>query len=145
MKEKKNGFTLIEILIVLVILMSIAGLVGVNVMHHQRESKIKTARIQIAQLRAALQIYYTEQGRLPTMAQGLQALVEKPDRPPVPERYPEFGYLDKRAVPLDPWNNDYIYIVPGRKGEMFEVISYGSDGEPGGTGDAADISSSDAQ
>lgn len=144
MNKRNGGFTLIEVLVVLVILMSLAGIVGVNVVEHQRAAKVKTARIQIDQLKTALQIYQTEQGYLPTPQQGLEALVEKPTRPPVPETYPEFGYLDSRRVPRDPWKNPFIYMTPGRKGDPFEIISYGSDGEPGGDGFAADLSSSDA-
>lgn len=143
MKASKNsGFTLIEVLVVLVIVMSLAGIVTVNLVRHQSEAKIKTARLQINQFESALQTYHLEQGRYPTQAQGLTALVARPTLAPVPTRYPEGGYLAKPRLPLDPWNNAYIYLAPGRAGEPYELISYGSDGEPGGEGNAADISSS---
>jgi general secretion pathway protein G len=77
------------------------------------------------------------------MEQGLDALVRRPDRAPVPENYPADGYLDSRRVPKDPWQRDFVYAVPGPDGAAFEILSYGADGEPGGTGDAADISSAD--
>jgi general secretion pathway protein G len=86
-------------------------------------------------------IYRTEQGALPTLAQGLDALVAKPTLPPVPEHYPTDGYLPSTEVPPDPWGNAYIYLVPARSGKSFEIISYGSDGEPGGENDAQDLSS----
>ncbi len=80
---------------------------------------------------------------MPTQEQGLAALCVKPSVSPVPEQYPEDGYLESRKVPLDPWNREYVYLVPGRNGESFEILTYGSDGEPGGEGEAADTSSSD--
>ncbi len=83
-----------------------------------------------------------EQNQVPTQQQGLKALCVKPDIAPIPDKYPEDGYLDSRNLPKDPWNRDYLYLVPGRSNETFEVISYGSDGEPGGTGTAGDLSSS---
>lgn len=123
--------------------MGLAGIVTVNVIRHQSESRVQTAKLQISQLEQALQSFYLDHGRYPTQAQGLEALVEKPTRPPVPATFPEEGYLARRRVPLDPWGNPFIYLAPGRAGQPFEIISYGSDGEPGGTGHAADISSAD--
>lgn len=142
MHMKKSGFTLIEILVVLVIVMGLAGIVTVNVVRHQTESKVKTAKLQISQFEQALQSYHLDHGRYPTQAQGLHALVARPTSQPVPDRYPDGGYLARPRLPLDPWNNDYIYLAPGRRGKPYEIISYGSDGEPGGTGHAAEISSS---
>ncbi len=139
----KKGFTLIEILVVLVIVMGLAGIVTVGVMRHQVESRVKMAQLQISQFEQALQAYHLDHGRYPTQAQGLEALVRRPTASPVPERYPEEGYLARTRLPLDPWGNEYIYLAPGRRGEPFEIISYGSDGEPGGSGHAAEISSSD--
>lgn len=141
--KKQNGFTLIEILVVLVIVMGLAGIVTVNVVRHQAESKVKTAQLQIGQLEQALQSYHLDHGRYPSQAQGLTALVARPTIAPVPATYPEGGYLARPRLPVDPWGSDYIYLAPGRKGEPYEIISYGSDGEPGGTGHAAEISSTD--
>jgi general secretion pathway protein G len=139
----RSGFTLIEILVVMAIVMGLVSVVGVNVIRHQREARVKTATIQIRELQNAIAHYETEQGRIPTMEQGLEALVQKPVSSPVPERYPPDGYLASRRLPKDPWGNDYIYVAPGREGLPFEIISYGADGESGGSGDAADISSAD--
>jgi general secretion pathway protein G len=139
----RKGFTLVEILVVIVILTILAGIVTVNVMSKPGEARVAAARMQIKQLQTALQVYRTEQGRLPSQNQGLDALVRKPTTGIVPEAYPDEGYLESREVPRDPWNHEYVYLIPGRQGESCEIISYGSDGEPGGEGDASDLSSSD--
>jgi general secretion pathway protein G len=138
----RSGFTLVEILVVVLIITVLAGLVAVNVIHAPGEARVAAARLDINQILTALDLYKMAQGQYPTQDQGLLALVEKPARDPVPRNYPADGYLKGRAVPKDPWGGEYIYLVPGRAGESYEVISYGRDGEPGGTGDAADISSS---
>ncbi len=143
MKKKIKGFTLIEVLIVMAILMSLVGIVGVNVISAQKKAKVKTARIQLKQLASAVQLYYADHSDFPTTAQGLDALVNRPVAPPVPDNYPSGGYLDSTRVPLDPWKNEYIYLSPGRAGLVFEIVSYGSDGEPGGTDTAKDLSSND--
>ncbi len=140
-RPRHHGFTLIEVLVVLVIIMGLAGIVTVNVVRHQSESRVQMARLQISELEQALAIYYTDHGRYPTQAQGLQALVARPTVAPVPRSYPQEGYLQRNYVPADPWGNPFIYLSPGRRGERYEIISYGSDGEPGGTGHAAEISS----
>lgn len=140
----RGGFTLIEILVVIVIITILAGIVTVNIVQKPGEARVAAARLQIKQLQTALQMYHTAQGRYPTQAQGLDALVNKPAVEPVPATYPEHGYLESRTVPLDPWKNDFIYLTPGRNGELYEIMSYGNDGEPGGDGEATDISSSDA-
>lgn len=142
-RRSAGGFTLIEILVVIMIITILAGIVGVSVLRKPGEARVSAAKMQIRQLQAAVQLYKTEQGRVPTQQQGLEALVAKPATDPVPDNYPDEGYLDTRNVPKDPWNKEYIYLAPGQHGESFEIISYGSDGEPGGEKDAADISSSD--
>ncbi|MBI3986926.1 MAG: type II secretion system major pseudopilin GspG [Lentisphaerae bacterium] len=141
--HSQAGFTLIEILVVVLIISILAGLVGVSVFRHPGEARVSAVKLQLKTFRSALQMYKMEQGRYPTQEQGLQALCAKPVTAPVPERYPEEGYLDSRQPPLDPWNREYIFMVPGRANEPYEIISYGSDGEPGGEGEAADVSSSD--
>lgn len=138
-----SGFTLIEILVVIMIITILASIVSVNVLRKPGEARVSAARLQIRQLQTAVQLYKTEQGRLPTQEQGLEALVAKPTLDPVPARYPDEGYLESRTLPKDPWKNDYVYLAPGRQGEPFEILSYGSDGEPGGDGEAADLSSSE--
>ncbi len=143
-KHLSAGFTLMEILVVLIIITILAGLVGVNVLRKPGEARVSAARMQIRNLQTAVKLYHAEQGHLPSQQQGLEALVRKPSMEPVPKNYPAGGYLDSAELPRDPWGNDYIYLTPGRHGEPFEIISYGSDGQPGGEDDAGDISSSDA-
>ena len=136
------GFTLVEMLVVIAIIGILAGLVFVNLGGKAGEARIAATSFQIKQIETALKIYRTEQGRYPTQAQGLSALVQKPTLEPVPARYPEEPYLEGGVVPQDPWGNPYSYLIPGRQNEPYEIISYGSDGEPGGDGEGADISSS---
>ena len=138
-----GGFTLIEILVVLIIITILAGFVGLNVLRKPGEARVTSARMQVKTLQAALKLYHTEQGRFPTQSQGLEALVRKPVMPPLPAHYPEGGYLDTRNLPKDPWGNEFIYLIPGRNGELFEIISYAADGEPEGNAEDADISSAD--
>ena len=137
----RAGFTLIEILVVLLIITVLAGVVSVSVIHKPAEARVAAARMQIKQLKTAVNLFYAEQHRYPSQEEGLRALVQKPEGIRA-EDFPRGGYLDTLDVPRDPWGRDYIYLAPGRHGEPFEIISYGSDGEPGGEGDAADISSS---
>jgi len=142
MKFAKNGFTLLEILVVIMIIAVLATIVGVNVANRPAEARITAAKAQIRAFQAALQIYKMDNGVYPTQQQGLKALCVKPDVDPIPEKYPADGYLQSQNLPLDPWKNPYVYLSPGTKGEPYEIITYGADGEPGGTGEAADISSS---
>lgn len=129
-----RGFTLIELLVVLVILGLLAGVVGPRVMKHVGESKSKTAKIQIADLGATLDLFSLENGRYPTSQEGLEALVEKPaglsswNGP----------YLKKNKVPLDPWGNPYQYQSPGQHGD-YDLYSLGADNANGGDGDNRDI------
>lgn len=139
----RSGFTLLEILVVVMIITILASIVGVNVLRKPGEARVSAAKAQVKVLQTAVQVYRTEQGRLPTQEQGLEALVARPTSGPIPEAYPEDGYLESRRLPRDPWKNDFVYLVPGRDGEAFEIITYGADGEPGGEGEEADISSSD--
>ena len=139
----RRGFTLVEVLVVIVIITILAGVVTVSLVRRPDEARAAATRMQIQQLRTALQLYRTEQGAVPSQEQGLEALVGKPSSPPVPEHYPPEGYLDSRKLPLDGWKHEFIYLAPGHKSEPYEIISYGSDGQPGGTEYAADISSSD--
>jgi general secretion pathway protein G len=142
-RKNRSAFTLIEVIIALAIVMGLSSVVTVGLLQQQRKAKVDQARLQIKNLEAAVQIYFSEQGRVPSSAQGLRALERKPEVAPIPRNYPPEGYLGGKSVPPDPWQNDYIYISPGRAGQLFEIISYGSDGEPGGEGYAADISNKD--
>jgi general secretion pathway protein G len=139
--KSKSGFSLIEVLIAVVIVAIMGGLVALNL--DTDGARVTRTRAQMETLAQALRLYQAQQGMLPTQQQGLQALVEKPTTPPIPPRFPEGGYLDSRRVPLDGWDRPFIYLVPGRSGEPFEIISFGRDGLEGGTGHDADLSTSD--
>jgi len=139
--NRRSGFTFLEVLIAMLIISILSGVVGLSLYQHLRRAKVEAARAQVKTLMTALQIYRADQGQVPTQAQGLQALCVAPAVEPIPKQYPPEGYLESRTLPKDPWGNPYVYLVPGRQGEPFEVICYGSDGEEGGTGEAADISS----
>ncbi len=143
MKVHTRGFTLIEILVVIAIMAIMGGLVGLAVLRHPGEAKVSAAQLQIKTFKQALQLYKMEQGGYPTQEQGLEALCLKPVLAPVPERYPDEGYLNSRKLPKDPWNRDYLFLLPGRRGEPYEILSYGADGLEGGEKDSADLSSSD--
>lgn len=130
------GFTLIELLVVLVILVMLASLVGPRVIGYLGSSKAKAAKVQIESLSSALQLYKLDAGRYPTTSEGLKALVERPGNVPAWNG----PYLTKREVPTDPWGKPYEYKSPGQHGE-FDILSLGGDGQPGGTGENADIAS----
>ena len=138
-----QGFTLVEVLVVLAIVVSLTGIVSVSVLRYQGRARTDTARIQVRQLHQAVRLYQADHGAIPTEQQGLEALVRRPTTVPAPsaDRYPEEGYLDGRSVPLDPWGRPYQYLVPARDGSAFEILSYGRDGRPGGTGEDAEVSS----
>jgi len=140
--KTQSGFTLLEILVVVLIITILATLVGINVIPELGKSKAAVAQAQIGTFRTALNMYRMNHGQYPTQSQGLMALVEVPVIPPIPDPYPETGYLETRRLPLDPWNHDYVYVVPGPDREAYEIISYGADGEPEGEGENADIRSS---
>jgi len=139
--KSKNGFSLVEILVVLMIISVLATVVTINVLTTPDKGKRAATIANMKVLQTAAVSYSLENG-LPTQQQGLQALVERPLLAPIPETYPRGGYLDTRELPTDGWGNPFIYLVPGRDGKSrYEIISYGSDGQPGGEDFAADISS----
>ena len=136
------GFTLVEILVVLAIISLLAGVVLVNVAPNLMMGQQATAKAQIKEFTSALATYQLAHGNYPTQQQGLDALVKRPTREPVPANYPPGGYLAPRTLPLDPGKRPYLYLIPGRQNEPYEIFTYGADGEPGGSGPDADISSS---
>jgi general secretion pathway protein G len=140
---RKEGFSLVELLVAVAIMVILAGVVGLKLVNVPGKARVARAKTEVALFKTALQMYVNDNRALPTARQGLSALVQKPTLPPIPENYPPGGYLDRPTLPLDPWGNDYLYLVPGSRGEAFEVLSYGADAQPGGEGEAADISSSD--
>ena len=133
-KSKKHsaGFSLIELLIAITIIVILGAVVGINLLDQPQKARQNSARMQLETFKTALYMYVSDNGIAPTQRQGLQALVEKPTTEPIPANYQPNGYLDARTLPKDPWGYDYVYLTPGRNGEHFEVICYGADGEEGG-------------
>jgi general secretion pathway protein G len=139
----RAGFTLIELLVVVFIITILATIVGVKLAGAPHKARVAVAVAQIKNFKSSLRLYKMQHGAVPTQAQGLKALCEKPVLPPVPDQYPDDGYMDSRNLPLDPWDRDYVYLVPGPDGSEFDIISYGADGEPGGEDENVDIRCSD--
>lgn len=135
---RSKGFTLIELMVVLVILGVLAAMIAPRIMDRPDEARIVAAKQDIAAIVQALKMYRLDNIRYPSTEQGLQALVTKPAIAPIPENWKSGGYLDK--LPKDPWGNPYLYLNPGRHGDI-DVISLGTDGQSGGEGKDADIGS----
>ena len=134
----KRGFTLIEIMVVIVILALLAALVGPKIIGRSDDAKIADAKVQIRNIESALKLFKLDNGFYPSTEQGLQALVEKPTVGQIPKNYKAEGYLESKKLPKDPWGNDYLYLSPGEHGD-YDLCSYGSDGVKGGEGKDADI------
>lgn len=138
MKKNSNlGFTLIEVMVVILIIGVLAALVVPKVMSRPDEARITAAKQDIATVTQALNLYKLDNSRYPTTEQGLQALVNKPTISPIPNNWKE-GYLDR--VPKDPWGTPYQYLQPGVHGAI-DVFSFGADRASGGEGSDADIGS----
>lgn len=133
-RRRHGGFTLIELMVVILILGVLAALVVPRVMERPDQARATAAKQDIAQIMQALKLYRLDNGRYPTTEQGLQALVQRPQSGPAINNWKQ--YLDK--MPNDPWNKPYQYMIPGAHGEL-DVFSLGADGQPGGTGTDADI------
>ena len=131
-----RGFTLVEIMVVVVIIGILGALVVPKLLGRTGESRVVAAKTDIATLMQALKLYKLDNQRYPTTEQGLQALVTRPDKPPLPTNWK--AYLDR--LPSDPWGQPYVYLNPGVNGEI-DVLSYGADGRPGGEGKDADVGS----
>lgn len=136
MKTRHSGFTLIEVMIVIVILGVLAALIVPKVMGRPDEARVIAAKQDIATIMQSLKLYKLDNRRYPTTEQGLAALVQKPSLAPLPDNWNPGGYLEK--LPKDPWGKPYVYLSPGLNGEI-DVMSYGADGQAGGQGTDADI------
>jgi len=135
--ERSNikGFTLIELMVVIVILSILAVYMAPRLIGRDDQARQLRARVDIEALETALKLYRLDTGNYPTTQQGLDALVEQPEGV---QNWREGGYLDKRRLLRDPWGNEYVYLSPGQHGD-FDIISYGANGQPGGEGVNADI------
>ena len=143
--SRRRGFTLIEIMAVVLIMGLLMAVVGVNIKSQIDKARLATARAQITQLENALEFYRMDNGRYPTTEQGLRALVNKPTGDPEPRNYPPGGYLKKSDALLDPWQEPFQYANPGnRNPHSFDLWSLGADAAPGGEGGDADIGNWDA-
>jgi len=135
---RRSGFTLIEIMVVVVILAILAALIVPKVMSRPDEARVIAAQQDVAAILQALKLYRLDNLRYPTTEQGLAALVARPTIAPVPPNWKAGGYLER--LPKDPWGNAYQYLNPGVRGEI-DVFSFGADGAAGGEGTDADIGS----
>jgi general secretion pathway protein G len=139
MPKRQRGFTLIEIMVVVVILAVLGALVVPKILENVDKARVTRAQADIRAIQTALDLYRLDNFKYPTTEQGLQALVTQPSDPSI-TNYRSGGYLP--SLPKDPWNNPYNYMSPGPNGMEYDIISYGRDGKPGGEGYDADISAS---
>src|SRR5579859_5544724 len=139
MRNRQSGFTLIEIMVVVVILAVLGALVVPQILSKVDQARTTAAKTDIRTISAALDSYRLDNFKYPTTEQGLQALVKQPADPTI-TYYAVGGYL--KSVPKDPWGNPYQYQTPGADGRDYDITSYGRDGKPGGEGPDADISTS---
>ncbi len=139
-----RGFTLIELMVVIVILGILAGVIAPRLVGRTYDARLGKAKVDIVSLETALQLYRVDSGVYPGTEQGLQALVEAPASGNIPKSWRKGGYLQKGKVPKDPWGNDYIYLSPGVHND-FDIISYGADGTAEGEDENKDINSWDIE
>jgi len=138
--RRRRGFTLIEIMAVVIIMGLLMGAVGLTVFNQVDKARVMTAKTKMSQIESALEFYRMDNGRYPTSDQGLRALVERPSAAPEPRNYPPAGYLKNDEILLDPWGGEYLYESPGQRNpHSFDLLSLGADGEPGGEDTNADI------
>lgn len=138
--KDSRGFTLIELMVVIVILSILAVMVGPKIIGRSDDAKVADAKVQIRNIETALKLYKLDSGSYPSTEQGLQALVAKPTTGKIPNNYKAEGYLENKNVPKDPWGSDYVYLSPGEHGD-YDLSSFGADGARGGEGNNADIQS----
>lgn len=138
MTKDARGFTLIELMVVIVILGILAAVIAPRIIGRTDEARVTEARVQIKNLETALKLYKLDNGLYPSTEQGLEALVKKPTTGIIPRNWREGGYLEKKKLPADPWGNPYLYVSPGLGGDT-DIISYGADGVRGGEGINKDL------
>jgi general secretion pathway protein G len=137
-----HGFSLIELMLVVVIIGILAALVAPRLIHRADDARVTAAKIQIKNFETALKRFKMDNAFYPTTDQGLAALITAPETGIIPENFRPSGYLEKKHIEPDPWGNGYIYISPGTQGD-YDIISYGADGLPGGKGYDADFTNWD--
>jgi len=137
-EDKEAGFSLLELMVVVVILSILALVIVPRVIDRPDQARVARAQSDIATIVSAIELYRLDNFRYPTTEQGIQALVTRPSSDPAPTNWASGGYIDR--VPMDPWGAPYLYLSPGVRGE-FDVFSYGADGVAGGTGADADVGS----
>ena len=139
-ERRRRGFTLIEIMAVVLIIGLLSALVGTAIVGNIAKARQQTTFTQIKQLESALTFYQMDNGRFPSTEQGLRALVEKPSGSPEPRNYRPGGYLQGGAVPMDAWGAPFQYMSPGQHNpQSIDIWSYGADGQPGGNDTDKDI------
>ncbi|BAI80778.1 general secretion pathway protein G [Deferribacter desulfuricans SSM1] len=139
--KNNEGFSLIELMVVIVILGILATVLLPKIINRPDEARVTKAKSDIKTIESALKLYKLDNGMYPTTEQGLSALIKKPEIEPIPKNWKNGGYLDANKIPVDPWGNPYIYRSPGDNGRDYEIISLGADGKEGGEGVNADIKS----
>jgi len=135
-----DGFTLIELMVVIVILSVLAVWVAPKIMGRPEQAKQVKTKVDIQSVETALKLYKLDNGIYPTTEQGLEALIQQPDTGRLPKNWRAGGYLEKSKLPKDAWGNVFVYLSPGMNGD-YDIISYGGDGEPGGEEYDKDINS----
>ena len=136
--QNRRGFTLIEIMVVIVILALLAALIGPKIIGRTDDAKLTDAKLQIRNLETALKLYKLDNGVYPTTEQGMQALITKPTTGQIPKNYRSEGYLEGKSLPKDPWGTEFVYLSPGEHGD-YDLCSFGPDGVKGGEGKGEDI------
>lgn len=141
MRTKNSGFSLLELMVVMVILGLLASMLVLNLGDQPDEARVTKAQVDISQLGTALDHFKLDNGFYPSTEQGLAALIKMPETGQKAKNYRKGGYLKANSVPQDPWGNEYIYRCPGDEDRDYDIMSFGADGEEGGDGKDQDITS----